>query len=289
MAAKIRFWHIAMIVLVFTAMSVSSCGPGKPAVPTVDVKTIVHATLSAMTAQASTPLPTSLPTQTLPVMGSISGSLSYPSDHIPSMRIEAIFLNADGSDSVMKYQLETQVGQATYQVDGLPAGAYHVYATVDGPTSSIKGAYTQAVLCGLIVACTDHTPIAVTVVAGQVKANANITDWYAPSTAAPSPTAKPTGIGSIVGTIYGYPYGAIPALRIVAFYQGTPWHWWEWRTGMGNTYFEMNSYIDAGTYQVVAYDLAGHTGGCTHLVTVLNGQSVTCDITDWSSSWPAQP
>jgi hypothetical protein len=104
--------------------------------------------------------------------------------------------------------------------------------------------------------------------------------------ATPSPTL---GLGSISGSITGYPYGAVPSLAIVAFGQEPPYRYWYWITGSGNTYFSMDGYITTGHYQVVAYDSAGHSGGCTSTVQVLSNQTASCDISNWGGGYPSKP
>src|SRR5450759_1496247 len=62
-----------------------------------------------------------------------------------------------------------------------------------------------------------------------------------PPTMTVGATASPTpGLGSIAGSIIGYPYGSVPALAIVAFGQEPPLNYWYWITGTGNTYFSMD-------------------------------------------------
>lgn len=97
------------------------------------------------------------------------------------------------------------------------------------------------------------------------------------------------GFGSISGYIYGYPYGDIPQLSIVAFEQGPPYHYWYLIIASGSTYYSMDGYVSSGKYQVVAYDSSGHTGGCTTIVEVRNNEMVTCDITNWGGGYPAKP
>lgn len=104
------------------------------------------------------------------------------------------------------------------------------------------------------------------------------------------PTPSPTlGLGTIAGSISGYPYGSIPSLAIVAFGQEPPYRYWYWITGAGGTNYSMDGYITTGHYQVVAYDSAGHAGGCTVTAQVLNNQTVICAITDWGGGYPAKP
>jgi hypothetical protein len=96
--------------------------------------------------------------------------------------------------------------------------------------------------------------------------------------------------GTIEGSISGYPYGALPSLAIVAYMQEPPYNYSYWLTAPGDSYFSMTSnYLLPGKYQVVAYDADGNSGGCPSLVTVISEESATCNISDWSSSFPAKP
>jgi|WetSurMetagenome_2_1015567.scaffolds.fasta_scaffold120783_2 hypothetical protein len=96
--------------------------------------------------------------------------------------------------------------------------------------------------------------------------------------------------GSIEGYISNYPYGAVPSLQVVAREQEPPFNYSYWITAPGDTYFSMTSqYLLPGKYQVVAYDSDGHAGGCTTIVTVKSNQTSSCNITDWSGSYPPKP
>lgn len=115
-------------------------------------------------------------------LGSISGTLSYPSEYIPALMVVArnTFTNS--------YQYVITVeNQNTYQINNLGPGNYTVVAYV--LDSSLAGGYSQAVPCGLSANCTDHSLIPVTVYAGQVSSGVNPQDWYAPPGSFP---AKPT-------------------------------------------------------------------------------------------------
>lgn len=108
-------------------------------------------------------------------------------------------------------------------------------------------------------------------------------------TQTPGKTFTPEpGFGSISGQIIGYPYGSIPQLVIVAIEQ--PFiHYWYLILGEGSTYFSMDGYISTGRYQIVAYDPWGHAGGCVTIIQVPKDDTVTCDISDWSGSFPSKP
>jgi len=106
-------------------------------------------------------------------------------------------------------------------------------------------------------------------------------------TVSETPIPKP---GSISGSILGYPYGSIPRLAVVAFEQEAPYNYSYWLTAPGDTYFTLSSqYIIPGNWQVVAYDPDGHAGGCPTIVTVVSDQTVNCNVSDWSGSYPPKP
>ncbi|HEY2981938.1 MAG TPA: hypothetical protein VGJ22_12205 [Anaerolineales bacterium] len=110
--------------------------------------------------------------------GSISGSLSYPAEGIPPLRVVAYRVDID-----QYFYVDTLQNQNTYQIDNLPPATYHVVAYSiggNGFPSGLAGGYSQAVPCGLSAACTDHSLIDVSVLAGQVSGGVNPQDWYAP-------------------------------------------------------------------------------------------------------------
>lgn len=113
----------------------------------------------------------------IPPLGTVTGSLTYPADALPAMRVA--FFPLDGSTTSYT---DTAAGQGTYSID-LPAGQYHVVAYSLGGGSfptGLAGGYTQVVPCGFQASCTDHSLIPVTVVAGTTVTDVNPGDWYAP-------------------------------------------------------------------------------------------------------------
>ena len=110
-----------------------------------------------------------------PTTGRIEGVLHYPSEGIPPLVVYA--RNTLTGETLL---VATAENQQTFVIEDVPPGTYHVFAWVsDG--SGLGGAYTQAVLCGLSVECTDHTLIEVPVAAGQIAAGIDVADWYEPS------------------------------------------------------------------------------------------------------------
>jgi len=115
-------------------------------------------------------------------VGSIAGQLSYPSSFIPSMVIVAF----DAKSPTYRYVV-TNENSSTYQIDNLPVGSYYVVA-YPANDSTYPGGYSQAVPCGLLASCTDHSLIPVNVLDGQVTQGINPGDFYAPpGTFPPSP------------------------------------------------------------------------------------------------------
>ena len=129
-----------------------------------------------------TPAPTSTPgagpvagptSGTPGVPGTITGSLGYPSEVIPRLKVYAW----DRESGQWRYVITNQ-DDSPYALQ-VPPGRYIVFAYLnDG--GSLTGGYTNAVLCGLSAACTDHTLYVVTVGSGQQVSGVNVTDWYGP-------------------------------------------------------------------------------------------------------------
>ena len=104
--------------------------------------------------------------------GTISGTLSYPGEFIPPLRVVAFNLH-----SGKYYWIDTQRNQQTYQISNLPVGTYHVVAYFREADSA--AGYSIARYCDLNADC-DHALIPI-----QIKTNTHITDidpvdWYAP-------------------------------------------------------------------------------------------------------------
>ncbi|MGA2820220.1 MAG: hypothetical protein ABSF61_06135 [Anaerolineales bacterium] len=192
-----KFLLVAGVLL---GSAVGCLGLLPPASPTPDLAAVVQATVSALglSTQAEapvsptptrTPAPSStgvaLPEVTItPVVvgqGSISGHLSYPSEAIPAERVVAF-----STGSPAYFFVDTAANSATYKIPNLPAGTYHVVAYVApsapaGFPIGLAAGYSQAVLCGLVYGCNDHSLLAVVVSTGSDTPQINPQDWYAPA------------------------------------------------------------------------------------------------------------
>jgi hypothetical protein len=123
--------------------------------------------------QQSLPTRMPLPTVTESATGMIAGNLSYPSEWIPPLRVVAF----DSATMAVEAFVDTQENDSFYTIS-LPVGTYYVVAyTMDG---GLGAGYSQAVLCGLTVACTDHSLVAVQVLANMSIPDIDPGDWYAP-------------------------------------------------------------------------------------------------------------
>ncbi len=108
-----------------------------------------------------------------PQPGFIRGNLSYPSEFIPAQRVIAY--------RVLSMEVEADVttaeGQSQFELSVAPGDYFVVAYTLDG---TMAAGYTQAVPCGLLASCTDHSLIPVHVDAGAAVENIDPQDWYAP-------------------------------------------------------------------------------------------------------------
>jgi hypothetical protein len=123
----------------------------------------------------STPTPTPVPTGP----GAVTGRICYPSEHIPPM---TAYFQDVATDAVTT--LGIGLNQGTYSID-LPPATYLAYAWLPGFT--MGGSYSEAVLCGLTVDCTDHTLVPFGVTAGATTSGIDICDWYGGPGSVPLP------------------------------------------------------------------------------------------------------
>lgn len=171
--------RVTAMVMGIGCFLLTACGPSDLVVDIDNgdeesVEEIVQATLTAIALEESTDVPKA-PTKTpAPETGAISGSLGFPSEYIPPLRVVAFDI-----DSEAYYYVDTQRNQADYQIPDLPMGTYHVVAYVREEGPDIPGAYTEFVTCGQTVECTDHSLIDVVVSPGTVTQGVDPVDFYA--------------------------------------------------------------------------------------------------------------
>lgn len=118
-------------------------------------------------------------------VGSISGTLGFPSEDIPPLRVCAISATESGSSRCV----HTKLNQSKYLISKLAPGTYFlvVYPKSDwGFASNNPAGYTKAVPCGLHVRCEDHSLLPITVRPGSRVRGIDPTDFYAPPSAFPN-------------------------------------------------------------------------------------------------------
>ncbi len=282
-------------------------------VPTQDVDQIVQATFQALTAQAVTPVPAA------GLTGGIAGQVSAGADQIGIFDIN--------SDAI--YRLEVEENASSYQINDIPAGVYYAIAFYEMGqfAAPFPQAYSKFVTCGMSGACSDHTPIQVTVVAGQVTQSVDILDNFGnadlnaymirfynfDNTGGTDniPTFTPaSGLsGSIAGKL-SYPSSFIPSLAIVAYVVGgSPNDYYYMITNENQGDYQLDN-LPPGNYHVVAYVVGGgYAGGYSQMVpcgltadcadhnlipvTVTGGQVTSgIDPGDWyapENAFPAYP
>jgi len=194
-----------------------------------------------------------------------------------------VFFQNTASGVIVELPVTVSNYQASYTTE-LEPGTYIAYAwTMD---YSIGGTYSA---CGVVSSCSDATPKSFVVKAGQTTEKIDICDWSHGPFDVPYPPGfqLESKFGIISGGIYGYPFGNLPQLTIVAFNKNTGYWYWV-GTVAGQSYFTMTD-IPAGTYQVVAYDSGGHAGGTSANVVVIGGQTANADLNNWAGSFPSNP
>lgn len=117
--------------------------------------------------------------------GTISGSLSYPSEGIPPMGVCA--QAADGIDQYCTYRMlegDQYLYGAGYELS-VPPGTYVVFSHLVtdenekfGYTDEEQAYYSKFVTCGLSFDCPSHEPIPVEVARNAHVQDVDPIDWY---------------------------------------------------------------------------------------------------------------
>lgn len=113
-----------------------------------------------------------------PTIGTIEGSLSFPSEGIPS----DLTICAEDISTKKQYctkehlQDEKYMFRVGYKIEA-PTGDYLVFAYLPEDPAD-RAYYSEFVTCGLSVDCPSHEPIVVGVAAGQTASDIDPQDWY---------------------------------------------------------------------------------------------------------------
>jgi hypothetical protein len=219
--------------------------------------------------EAPAPTPTTPPTSTEPPGGAgpVEGAICFPSE--PPLPPMTLYFAEQTSGAVTS--LPHSDGTGHYSVDLAP-GIYTAYAYAEG--LEIGGSYSQAVLCGLSVDCTDHSLVPFEVAADTPTDGIDICDWYGgegsvptPPGAAPASPEPPTAVPPVGGvslqcdgTYQRFRLtdgGAAGKTASVDLWDGTSWtNIWNW---FGGDPMIKQIEDEAGLYSF---------GGCEQLVVI---------------------
>lgn len=110
-------------------------------------------------------------------LGVIEGALLFPACDLPT-DLEVCVEQANGKlrcTSNLVFEEKT----IAYRIE-VPAGTYKVFARTESMLPGVRAYYTEAVKCGLEAACSDHTPVAISVKAGSRISSVHPADWEEP-------------------------------------------------------------------------------------------------------------
>lgn len=234
--------------------------------PQIDPGVLDTAVAATIQAGAVTEAPATEAAQA--TTGTVEGNICYPAEGIPAMNLylQPLIGNA--------FAFPIAQNQSSYSVE-VPAGNYTAFAWL--PDFSFGGSYSQAVACGLVQGCTDHTLIEFAVMAGNTVSGVDVCDWYGDFDDVPLPVGVETPVpatGSVSGSL-SYPSEFIPAMQIVFFNVNDPSQWWYLSTAENTSVYQFDG-LPAGTYYVVAYVAGGDYGG-GYTQAVPCGISVNCN------------
>lgn len=112
----------------------------------------------------------------LAASGTISGSVSFPSEVIPSMEICAENITSNEKLCTTEILKDSSYTNGMGYKLEVPVGSYHVYSKL--PNDAYKAYYNEFVTCGLQASCTSHEPIIVEVGLDQQITGIDPQDWY---------------------------------------------------------------------------------------------------------------
>ena len=172
-----KFVLKAMLFMAAALTAAVACVPraaAPSAAPSTSAPTVAAATTTPSRPTSGPPTSTAEPAS-----GVITGLLGYPAEGHPAVTIYAV------STADRRVFFSVDVPRATtpprspFTINVRP-GTYNLFAYLEGNDGPAGGAYTEFVRCGNRAGCTDHTPIDVTVRAGETVRDIEVSDWYAP-------------------------------------------------------------------------------------------------------------
>jgi hypothetical protein len=181
-------------VLIIIGLFFSACAPLGG---TLEVG-VIPETQETIVAATPTTLPPTHTPEPIPTAGIVMGKICVPGSFIPSMT--AYFQNNETGEFIQMPVAENQTSY-TFEID---SGEYTAFVYPQEGSTSLGGMYSEAVVCGLNVECTDHTLLVFSVLPGQTTAGIDICDWYAQDQMPPPPgeTIRSGPYQDIAGLVY---------------------------------------------------------------------------------------
>lgn len=125
------------------------------------------------------------PKEAAAMPGSVSGTVMFPSDGIPPLRVCAVPVSGPDSAAVCTDTKDSPPAPPDFSIGKLAPGDYYVYAQLKDPeaigsdiSGTYKAYYDQFVVCGLKIECKDATRITVHVGSGADTPDIHPHDWY---------------------------------------------------------------------------------------------------------------
>lgn len=159
--------------------------PKKVMQPTETVDTTTTKTMVVAPTQQ---MPSVTPSVTaVAAKGNIDIELGYPAGGIPPLKVCLFTVPAKAGMYDKATLCVTTAANQTEMTIATNPGNYHIFAWLaDAKDSTLVGAWTPAVACGLSVDCKDHSPLAVVVKSDQITSGIEIKDWYTDGKGYPS-------------------------------------------------------------------------------------------------------
>ena len=188
------------IAILFSAM-LSACAPLGG---TLEVDLVPETqNVTVETPATPTTIPPTQEPEPISSTGMVMGKICFPSEFIPSMTV--YFQDITTGEFTEMHVAENQ---DNYTLE-LESGEYVAFAPLQEVETPFGGMYSEAVLCGLSVECTDHSLVEFTVLAEETTEGIDICDWYAPELV-PHPPGGFTQSGPFQD-IAGLVYSDLPA------------------------------------------------------------------------------
>jgi hypothetical protein len=166
--------------LIISAMLLAAvaCTPRAATPEATATATATTTVAAATTTPATTNVPSTGTAQPAPT-GGVTGVVGYPADGHPAMTIYAVSTTDRSVFFSVAITRAIDPPKPPYSISGIRPGTYNLFAYLDGNDGPANGAYTEYVRCGLSASCSDHTPINVTVRAGETVRDIEVSDFYA--------------------------------------------------------------------------------------------------------------